>query len=106
LTAKQRVASVLASVFVEAGCCGLRGLTGGRGWREHWRANFFLLERGRASVLRDDHHIADLGPGDFFGEIALLERDDCRPSVASSRDQSGSPNPAGSPKTCPNSPER
>jgi CRP/FNR family cyclic AMP-dependent transcriptional regulator len=33
---------------------------------------FFLIERGHASVNRDDNEIADLGPGDFFGELALL----------------------------------
>ncbi len=33
---------------------------------------FFLIEDGRASVVRDDDHIADLGPGEFFGELALL----------------------------------
>jgi drug/metabolite transporter (DMT)-like permease len=33
---------------------------------------FFLIERGRASVRQGDRHIAELGPGDFFGELALL----------------------------------
>jgi drug/metabolite transporter (DMT)-like permease len=33
---------------------------------------FFLIERGRASVRQDDRHIADMAPGDFFGELALL----------------------------------
>jgi CRP/FNR family transcriptional regulator, cyclic AMP receptor protein len=33
---------------------------------------FFLIERGRASVERDDRHVRDLGGGDFFGELALL----------------------------------
>jgi drug/metabolite transporter (DMT)-like permease len=33
---------------------------------------FFLIERGRASVERDHHHVADLRAGDFFGEVALL----------------------------------
>jgi drug/metabolite transporter (DMT)-like permease len=35
--------------------------------------SFFLIERGRASVKRDDREVADLGVGDFFGELALLE---------------------------------
>ena len=26
-------------------------------------------------MLRDGEHVADLGPGDFFGEIGLLEKD-------------------------------
>jgi drug/metabolite transporter (DMT)-like permease len=33
---------------------------------------FFVIERGRASVARDREHVRDLGPGDFFGEVALL----------------------------------
>src|SRR3954454_7773587 len=33
---------------------------------------FFVIENGRAEVLHGDEHIADLGPGDFFGEMALL----------------------------------
>lgn len=34
---------------------------------------FFLITEGTAEVLHDGKHLADLGPGDFFGEIALLE---------------------------------
>lgn len=34
---------------------------------------FFLIAEGRVSVAHDGHHIRDLGPGDFFGELALLE---------------------------------
>jgi CRP-like cAMP-binding protein len=33
------------------------------------------IEEGRAEVLRGGEHVADLGPGDFFGEHGLLERD-------------------------------
>ena len=33
---------------------------------------FFVIENGKAEVVRDNQHIADLGPGDFFGEMALL----------------------------------
>ncbi len=35
---------------------------------------FFLLLRGRARVVRDDEVIAELGPGDFFGELSLLDQ--------------------------------
>ena len=35
----------------------------------------FAIEEGEAEVLRDGEHLADLGPGDFFGEIGLLEKD-------------------------------
>ena len=33
---------------------------------------FFVIENGTAEVVHGDEHIADLGPGDFFGEMALL----------------------------------
>ena len=33
---------------------------------------FFVIENGTAEVVRGEDHIADLGPGDFFGEMALL----------------------------------
>lgn len=35
---------------------------------------FMAIEEGTAEVTRGGEHIADLGPGDFFGEIGLLER--------------------------------
>ena len=35
---------------------------------------FMVIEDGRATVSRaNGEHVADLGPGDFFGEIAALE---------------------------------
>lgn len=34
---------------------------------------FFMIEDGVAKVLQGGKEIAELGPGDFFGEIALLE---------------------------------
>jgi CRP/FNR family transcriptional regulator, cyclic AMP receptor protein len=36
---------------------------------------FFVIEKGSAEVLRDDDHVADLGPGDFFGEMGILSSD-------------------------------
>jgi CRP-like cAMP-binding protein len=36
---------------------------------------FFVIETGTAEVVRDGQHVNDLGPGDFFGEMALLEAD-------------------------------
>jgi CRP/FNR family cyclic AMP-dependent transcriptional regulator len=33
---------------------------------------FFVISNGTAEVIRGEEHIADLGPGDFFGEMALL----------------------------------
>lgn len=34
---------------------------------------FMAIEEGEAEVTREGEHVADLGPGDFFGEIGLLE---------------------------------
>ena len=33
---------------------------------------FMVIEEGTAEVEHDGAHLADLGPGDFFGEMALL----------------------------------
>jgi CRP-like cAMP-binding protein len=35
---------------------------------------FFVIIAGEAEVTRDGRHVATIGAGDFFGEIALLER--------------------------------
>lgn len=34
---------------------------------------FFVIEDGAAAVTQDGKRIAELGPGDFFGEIGLIE---------------------------------
>jgi CRP-like cAMP-binding protein len=34
---------------------------------------FFVIEDGAAEVRKEGERIAELGPGDFFGEIGLLE---------------------------------
>lgn len=36
--------------------------------------HFFAIEDGTAKVERNGEHIADLGPGDVFGEQGLLEK--------------------------------
>jgi cAMP-dependent protein kinase regulator len=33
---------------------------------------FFVIEDGTAEVLRDGEHVADLGPGDFLGEMGII----------------------------------
>jgi CRP-like cAMP-binding protein len=33
---------------------------------------FFVIDTGGAEVLRDGEHIADLGPGDFLGEMGIV----------------------------------
>lgn len=37
-------------------------------------SEFFVIVSGTADVLRDGRKVQQLGPGDFFGEIALLDR--------------------------------
>jgi cAMP-dependent protein kinase regulator len=36
---------------------------------------FFIVETGRAEVVRDGERIAEIGPGGFFGEMALISDD-------------------------------
>jgi CRP-like cAMP-binding protein len=36
---------------------------------------FFLIDAGTAQVTRGGEPVAELGAGDFFGEMALLEED-------------------------------
>ena len=36
---------------------------------------FFVIEDGTAEVRKGQEKLAELGPGDFFGEIALMESD-------------------------------
>jgi CRP/FNR family cyclic AMP-dependent transcriptional regulator len=35
---------------------------------------FMAIEEGEAEVTRGGEHVADLGAGDFFGEMGLLEK--------------------------------
>jgi CRP-like cAMP-binding protein len=44
---------------------------------------FFVLEHGTVAVTKDGEHLADLGPGDFFGEIAIMEHERRTASVVS-----------------------
>ena len=41
----------------------------------------FVIEEGTARVSRDGKPVGDLGPGDFFGEIALLDDERRRTST-------------------------
>ena len=35
---------------------------------------FFVLFEGRAEVEHSGRHLADLGPGDFFGEMGIMDK--------------------------------
>jgi CRP/FNR family cyclic AMP-dependent transcriptional regulator len=37
-----------------------------------WAYEFFAIEEGTVEVRRADQLLAELGPGDFFGEMALI----------------------------------
>ena len=36
---------------------------------------FMAIEEGTAEVMRSGERVAELGPGEFFGEMGLLEKD-------------------------------
>ncbi|HEY2529685.1 MAG TPA: ATP-binding cassette domain-containing protein [Xanthobacteraceae bacterium] len=42
---------------------------------------FFLVSDGEVEVIRADHEVARLGPGDFFGEVALISGEPRRVNV-------------------------
>lgn len=42
---------------------------------------FFVIEEGSAEVLRDGEHVADLGPGDFLGEMGIVTQSPRNASV-------------------------
>jgi CRP/FNR family cyclic AMP-dependent transcriptional regulator len=35
---------------------------------------FFVIEDGSADVVRDGERVAELGPGDFLGEMGIVDR--------------------------------
>jgi CRP-like cAMP-binding protein len=47
---------------------------------------FFVIEAGRATVEQDGQEINQMGPGDFFGEIALLEEERRTATVTATED--------------------
>ena len=47
---------------------------------------FFLILSGQASVKRNNRKVATLGPGQYFGELALLDRRPRSASVTSDTD--------------------
>jgi CRP/FNR family transcriptional regulator, cyclic AMP receptor protein len=61
---RKRVAQIADEVDVPAG----KQLVG----EGTFAYEFFLIEDGTAEVRRGGQHVADLGPGDFFGEMGAL----------------------------------
>jgi CRP-like cAMP-binding protein len=35
---------------------------------------FFVIEKGTAEVMRDGERVAELGPGDFLGEMGIVSK--------------------------------
>lgn len=74
----QRVAKASEEVPIEAG----RTLVEqGRTGRE-----FFLILEGSAVVRRNNRKVAELGPGEYFGELALLDHGFRSASVVANTD--------------------
>jgi CRP/FNR family transcriptional regulator, cyclic AMP receptor protein len=46
--------------------------------------HFYVIEDGTAKVERGGEHLADLGPGDVFGEQGLLEKQERSATVTAS----------------------
>jgi len=49
---------------------------------------FMVIEAGTAEVSHDGNHLADMGPGEFFGEMALLSHHPRMASVVATSDLS------------------
>jgi signal-transduction protein with cAMP-binding, CBS, and nucleotidyltransferase domain len=62
---RRRIAGLADEVEVEAGTMLIR--------RGDYAREFFVIESGHALVIRDGHLVTTLGPGEFFGEIGLIE---------------------------------
>lgn len=58
-----------------AGIAGELEVPAGETVMEEWDfgAALFAIEEGTVDVTRDGKHVASLGPGDVFGEIAVLK---------------------------------
>jgi hypothetical protein len=58
-----------------AGLAGERAVNAGEVIVEQWDATreFYVILEGTAAVRTAERHLDDLGPGDFFGEIAALD---------------------------------
>lgn len=74
------IGSLLESKTVRLGTAVIK--EGSRGSR------FFIIESGKASVTKQGKRIAVLGPGDHFGELALLDTVPRRATVIAMTDLS------------------
>lgn len=49
--------------------------------------NLFVIRDGKAQVIRDGEEVAELGPGDFFGEMGVLSREGRRKATVVAKTQ-------------------
>src|ERR1043166_5523973 len=49
-------------------------------------AGFFIIDEGEADVFVDGEHRTTIGPGDYFGEIALLTGSDRTATITAKTD--------------------
>jgi CRP-like cAMP-binding protein len=61
-----QIAPFAQEIYVEAGKVLVR--------EGDFSYEFMAIEEGTAEVTRGGEHVADLGEGDFFGEMGLLEK--------------------------------
>jgi CRP-like cAMP-binding protein len=69
----RRVASCTDEIDVDAGMQLVR--------EGSFAYEFFVIREGTAAVMRDDTPIAQLGPGDFLGEMGAISRERRNASV-------------------------
>jgi CRP-like cAMP-binding protein len=48
--------------------------------------DLFVIEEGQAEVTREGEHVAELGPGDFFGEMGVLAKGQRNATVVAKSD--------------------
>ena len=46
----------------------------------------FIIQDGNAEVVQNGEHVADLGPGDFFGEMGVLQKSQRAATVVAKSD--------------------
>ena len=49
--------------------------------------NLFVILEGKAQVIRDGEEVAELGPGDFFGEMGVLGQEGRRNATVVAKGQ-------------------
>lgn len=80
---KRELKDIAGSIQEHRCSAGSEVVTAGKGG-----AAFFIIADGKAAVIRADKEVATLGPGDYFGEIALVTGGERNASVTALTDLS------------------